>query len=56
MAYKLIITKRADEMLDNLVSCLLYRLKNEQAARHLPDGIENIFERLKELENYQRKM
>ncbi len=39
MAYKLIITERADELLDNLIHHLIYRLKNEQAARHLLDGI-----------------
>ena len=48
MAYKLIITEHADELLDNLVQHLLERLKNEQAARHLLDGIENVYERLEE--------
>lgn len=33
MAYRLFITERADELLDNLIYHLLYRLKNEQAAR-----------------------
>lgn len=48
MAYKLIITERADELLDNIIYHLLYRLKNEQAAKHLLNGIENIYERLEE--------
>ncbi len=48
MAYKLIVTEHADELLDNLVRHLLERLKNEQAARHLLDGIENVYERLEE--------
>ena len=48
MDYKLIITERADELLDNLMQHLIYRLKNEQAARHLLDGIENVYERLEE--------
>lgn len=48
MAYKLIVTEHADELLDNLVYHLLYRLKSEQAARHLLDGIENVYERLEE--------
>lgn len=48
MAYKLIVTEHADELLDNLVCHLLDRLKNEQAARHLLDGIENVYERLEE--------
>lgn len=46
MAYKLVVTEHADQLLDNLVYHLLYRLKNEQAARHLLDGIENVYERL----------
>ena len=46
MAYKLIVTEHADELLDNLVHHLLERLKNQQAARHLLDGIENVYERL----------
>lgn len=48
MAYKLSVTEHADELLDNLVHHLLDRLKNEQAARHLLDGIENVYERLEE--------
>ncbi len=48
MAYKLIITEHADELLDKLVYHLQYRLKNEQAACHLLDGIENVYERLEE--------
>lgn len=39
MAYKLVISEYADELPGNLVYYLLYRLKNEQAARHLLDGI-----------------
>lgn len=39
MDYKLVISEHANELLDNLVYYLLYRLKNEQAARHLLDGI-----------------
>ena len=46
MAYKLNITERADEMLDNLVYHLTYRLKNKQAATHLLDCIDVIYDRL----------
>ena len=46
IAYKLNITERADELLDNLVYHLIYRLKNEQAAKHLLDGIDDIYDRL----------
>ena len=40
MAYKLNVTEHADELLDNLVYHLIYRLKNEQAAEHLLDSID----------------
>ena len=52
MDYKLVISEHADELLDNLVYYLLYRLKNEQAARHLLDGIDeqgNISEQAEKL-------
>ncbi len=48
MAYKVMVTEHSDELLDNLIYHLLYRLKSEQAARHLLDGIENVYERLEE--------
>ena len=46
MDYKLVISEHADELLDNLVYYLLYRLKSEQATRHLLDGIGGIYDRL----------
>lgn len=46
MGYKLIISEYAAELLDNLIYYLLYRLKNEQAAKHLSDGIDSIYDRL----------
>ena len=46
MDYKLVVSEHADELLDNLVYYLLYHLKNEQAARHLLDGIDGIYGRL----------
>ena len=48
MAYKLIITEKAEELLDNLVYHLIYRLKNTQAAEHLFDRIDRIYDRLEE--------
>jgi plasmid stabilization system protein ParE len=48
MAYNLVITKHADELLDQIVYHLLYQLKNEQAAIHLLNGIESIYERLED--------
>lgn len=46
MAYKLEITERAEQLLDQLVYYLLYRLKNEQAAGHLLNEISKIYDRL----------
>ena len=40
MDYKLVISEHADELLDNLVYYLLYRLKSEQAARNLLNDFE----------------
>ena len=34
MAYKLIISERADDLIDNLTGYLLYRLNNTEAAVH----------------------
>lgn len=48
MAYKLIITEKAEELLDNLIYYLIYRLKNTQAVVHLFDSIEKIYDRLEE--------
>lgn len=48
MAYKLVVTKHADELLDNILYYLIYQLKNEQAATHLLDEINNIYDRLEE--------
>lgn len=46
MAYKLVISEYADELLNNLIYYLIYRLKNEQAAKRLLDGIDSIYDRL----------
>ncbi len=48
MAYKLIITEHAMELLDELVYHLLYHLRNEQAAKHLLDEIDHIYDRLED--------
>lgn len=46
MNYKLIISEYADELLNNLIYYLIYHLKNEQAAKHLVDGVDSIYNRL----------
>ncbi len=48
MAYKLIVTERADELLDNILHYLIYQLKNEPAAIHLLDEINTIYDRMEE--------
>ncbi len=46
MAYKINVTEHANELLDNLVYHLIYCLRNEQAAEHLLDSIDTIYDRL----------
>ena len=48
MTYKLIITERAERLVDNLVYYLLNNVKNKQAARHLIDSLQDIYDCLKE--------
>ncbi|MBQ7840876.1 MAG: type II toxin-antitoxin system RelE/ParE family toxin [Lachnospiraceae bacterium] len=48
MVYDLIITERAEELLDQLIYHLVFRLKNDQAAAHLVDSVEKIYNRLEE--------
>ena len=48
MGYKLNVTEHADELLDNLMYHLIYRLKNKGAAKHLIDSVEGIYDRLEE--------
>ena len=48
MAYKSIITDRAEELLDRLVCYLVYDLKNEQAASHLLNDISKIYDRIED--------
>ncbi|MBS6398156.1 MAG: type II toxin-antitoxin system RelE/ParE family toxin [Clostridiales bacterium] len=46
MAYRLIITDRAEELLDQLVNYILFKFRNEPAAKRLLDGIEQLYDRL----------
>lgn len=48
MVYKLNVTDHADELLDNLVYHLIYRLKSKEAAKHLLDSVESIYDQLVE--------
>ena len=46
MAYKLIITEQAGELIDRLASYLVNNLKNPDAASHFLDELESIYDRL----------
>ena len=48
MAYNLIITQRADELIDRLTAYLVNNLKNPDAASHFLDELETIYDRLEE--------
>lgn len=46
MAYKLIITERAEKLLDDIAHYLIYVLMNKNAAAHLFDEIDTVYGRL----------
>lgn len=48
MDYRLMITERAEQLLEQLVNYILYKFRNEQAARHLLDDIEQLYDRLED--------
>lgn len=48
MAYSLHVTEHAQDLLDDLVYHLLNRLCNRQAAGHLVDMIDSIYDRLED--------
>lgn len=48
MGYRLIITDRADELLEQLIEYILVKFKNEKAAKHLLDSIEKLYARLED--------
>lgn len=52
MTYKLNVTEHANQLLGNIIYHLIYCLKNMQAAKHLLDSIDTIYDRL-ELNPFQ---
>lgn len=48
MAYRLNITDRAEELLDQLVNYMLFKFKNKAAVKHLLDGIDQLYGRLED--------
>ncbi len=51
MAYNIISTDEMDKLLDNCVRYLLSKFKSEQAARHLLDGVSEIYDKLENIPN-----
>ena len=47
MSYKLVVTPKAEELLDNILSYIAYRLRNPQVVGVLLKEIENIHDRLR---------
>jgi len=48
MQYRLIITERAEEHLDNILHYIVYKLKNPQAAGNLISEITHVYDNLEE--------
>ncbi len=48
MAYNLVITDRAEDLVDNCLLYLVKSLNNMQAAQHFLSDIETVYERLRD--------
>ena len=48
MTYRLIITKRAEKLVDKLAYYLLNNIKNKHPASHFIDNVQGIYKRLRE--------
>ena len=48
MRYKIVITEHADKQLDNILSYIVYRLKNHQAAEAVLIDVEQAYRILEE--------
>lgn len=46
MNYKLVITERAEELLDHILSYIVNKLKNPQAAKNLISEIDKVYSNL----------
>lgn len=46
MAYNLIVTERADELIENLAGYLMEKLRNPDAAVHFLDELDSLYDRL----------
>lgn len=54
MVYNVISTDEMDMLLDKCVKYLLGKFKNEQAAKHLLDGVSEIYDQLETNPNIYR--
>ena len=54
MVYNIISTDEMDMLLDNCVKYLLGKFKSEQAAKHLLDGVSEIYDKLESNPNIYR--
>lgn len=54
MSYNVIATDEMDMLLDKCVRYLLIKLKNQQAAKHLLDGVSEIYDVLENNPNIYR--
>ncbi len=48
MNYRLVVTKRAEELLDNVLNYIINQLKNAKAADSLMKSIRHVYNNLKE--------
>lgn len=48
MAYKLIVTDHADELIDRLAGYLVDKLKNTDAAKHFLNELEDVYSHLED--------
>ena len=55
MHYKLVVTDEMDRLLDERVGYLIKEFKSNQAASHLLDGIEEIYDYLETNPEIQRE-
>ncbi len=46
MVYNIMITDKAEELLDNILYYIIYRLKNRQTTEHLLSMIEKVYDNL----------
>lgn len=48
MTYKVVITKHANRLLDGIISHLTHQYENKQAAIHLLDCLNKVYDRLED--------